>query len=188
MAAPRPRRSGMTKAPSTRTRSGERKAAGASSLGGIERNRAVDLGYEVLPGSSWIEQDVEILIPAALENQINSDNVGRIADKVRIIAEGANGPTTPEADRVLKERGILVIPDFLANAGSVTCGYFEQVQCNANFFWTRDEVFGKLDRAMTAAFISVSETARKKRLSMRDAAYVIAVGRVVRACKNRGWV
>jgi glutamate dehydrogenase len=160
----------------------------ADHFGSIERCKALDLGYEVLPGGAWLEQKVDILIPAALENQVNSKNVEKISDSVRIVAEGANGPTTPEADKVLADRGILIIPDFLANAGSVTCGYFEQVQCNANYFWAKDEVLGKLDRTMTAAFIAVSDIARKKRLSMRDAAYVIAVGRVVSACKNRGWV
>ena len=93
---------------------------------------------------------------------------------MRIIAEGANGPTTPEADAALKERGVFVIPDFLANAGGVTCSYFEQVQSNMNYFWEKDEVLGKLDVKMTSAFLAVSELARKRELSMRDAAYVIA--------------
>jgi len=107
---------------------------------------------------------------------------------VKIIAEGANGPTTPEADEVIKERGIFMVPDFLANAGGVTCSYFEQVQSNMNCYWEKDEVLGKLDNRMTAAFIAVSDLANKKNLYMRDAAYVIAVDRVARACKNRGWI
>jgi glutamate dehydrogenase len=135
-----------------------------------------------------MEQDVDILIPAALENQITGENVGKIRQKVRVIAEGANGPTTPEADAVLKERGIFLIPDFLANAGGVTCSYFEQVQSNMNFYWEKDEVLGKLDHQMTSAFNSVYELAKKNRLFMRDAAYVIAVSRVAQACKDRGWV
>jgi len=157
-------------------------------FGGIDKAKAQGLGYEVLPGSEWIAQEVEILIPAALENEINADSVARIHDKVRVIAEGANGPTTPEADAVLAERGIFLIPDFLANAGGVTCSYFEQVQSNMNYYWEKDEVLGKLDVKMTAAFIAVSDLARKKKLFMRDAAYVIAVDRVVRACRARGWV
>jgi len=157
-------------------------------FGGIERNKAMELGYEVLPGDAWIEQDVDILIPAALENEINAESVKRISDRVKIIAEGANGPTTPEADEVIRERGIFMIPDFLANAGGVTCSYFEQVQSNMNYYWEKDEVLGKLDSRMTAAFIAVSELSRKKKLYMRDAAYVIAIDRVVQACKNRGWV
>ena len=105
-----------------------------------------------------------------------------------MIAEGANGPTTPEADKVIQERGIFVMPDFLANAGGVTCSYFEQVQGNMNFFWKRDEVLEKLDAKMTSAFSAVSELARQQKLYMRDAAYVIAVSRVAEACRMRGWV
>jgi glutamate dehydrogenase len=157
-------------------------------FGGIDKVKAKALGYEVLPGGAWLEQDVDILIPAALENQITTENVGKIARRVKIIAEGANGPTTPEADRVIHERGIFVIPDLLANAGGVTCSYFEQVQSNMNYFWEKDEVLGKLDTKMTSAFNAVSDLATKRNLYMRDAAYVIAVGRVAQACKDRGWV
>ncbi|HUI82652.1 MAG TPA: Glu/Leu/Phe/Val dehydrogenase [Candidatus Binatia bacterium] len=157
-------------------------------FGGIDRTRAVELGYELLPGDAWIEQDVNILIPAAIENQITGDNVGRIASSVRLIAEGANGPTTPEADAEIQARGILLIPDFLANAGGVTCSYFEQVQSNMNYFWEKDEVLGKLDVKMTSAYIAVSELVRREKLYMRDAAYAIAIGRVARACHERGWV
>ena len=128
------------------------------------------------------------MIPAALENQIRADNAVKINKKVKIIAEGANGPTTPEADKVIQEKGIFLIPDFLANAGGVTCSYFEQVQSNMNYFWERDEVLGKLDVKMTAAYLAVSELARKRNLYMRDAAYVISVSRVAQACKDRGWV
>jgi glutamate dehydrogenase (NAD(P)+) len=157
-------------------------------FGGIDKVKAEALEYERLPGDAWIEQDVDILIPAALENQINGDTVKKIKPRVKVIAEGANGPTTPEADAVIKQRGIFVIPDFLANAGGVTCSYFEQVQGNQNYFWTKDEVLGKLDEKMTSAFLAVSELARTKKLFMRDAAYVIAVSRVANACKDRGWV
>ena len=157
-------------------------------FGGIDREKAAGLGYEVLPGEAWLSQDVDILIPCALEKQINEDNVDRISRRVKVIAEGANGPTTPDADRTIRERGIFMIPDFLANAGGVTCSYFEQVQSNMNYFWEKDEVLGKLDMKMTSAFISVSDLARKRNLYMRDAAYVIAVGRVVDACRQRGWV
>ena len=142
----------------------------------------------VLPGDAWLEQPVDILIPAALENQITAENAARMHRGVRVIAEGANGPTTPEADAVIQERGIFLIPDFLANAGGVTCSYFEQVQSNMNYYWDKDEVLGKLDLKMTAAFHAVSEMASTRRLYMRDAAYVIAVNRVARACRDRGWV
>ena len=123
-----------------------------------------------------------------MENQIRQDNVGKISKKVKVIAEGANGPTTPEADKVIQERGIFVIPDFLANAGGVTCSYFEQVQCNMNYYWEKEEVLEKLDQKMTAAFRAVSDLAKKRKLYMRDAAYVISVNRVAQACKDRGWV
>ena len=157
-------------------------------FGGIEKDKAKELGYEVLSGAAWLEQDVDILIPAALENQITGENVGKISKQVKVIAEGANGPTTPEADKVIHERGIFLVPDFLANAGGVTCSYFEQVQCNMNYFWEMDEVIGKLDLKMTSAFIAVSDLARKKKLYMRDAAYIIAIDRVAKACRQRGWV
>jgi len=157
-------------------------------FGGIDKAKAEALDYERLPGDAWIEQEVDILFPCALENQVNAETVKKIGKKVKIIAEGANGPTTPEADAVIKSRGIFVIPDFLANAGGVTCSYFEQVQCNMNFFWTKEEVLTKLDDKMTAAFKAVSELARTRKLYMRDAAYVISVSRVANACKDRGWV
>ena len=157
-------------------------------FGGIDKAKAQELGYEILPGESWIEQDVDILLPCAMENELNAETVSKISSRVKIIAEGANGPTTLEADQVIKQRGIFVVPDFLANAGGVTCSYFEQVQSNMNYYWEKDEVLGKLDNKMTAAFIAVSELARKKKLYMRDAAYVISIDRVAQACKSRGWI
>ena len=160
----------------------------ADRFGGIDKAKAKALGYEVLEGDAWIEQDVDILLPCALENQITGETAKKISGKVKVIAEGANGPTTPEADAVLSERGIFVIPDFLANAGGVTCSYFEQVQSNMNYFWEMDEVLGKLDVKMTAAYIAVSDVARKQKLYMRDAAYVVAINRVAQACRDRGWV
>jgi glutamate dehydrogenase len=157
-------------------------------FGGIDKDRARDLGYEVLPGDAWLEQDVDILIPAALENQINGDTVHRIGGRVKIIAEGANGPTSPEADAVLHDRGVFVIPDLLCNAGGVTTSYFEQVQSNINYFWERDDVLSRLDTKMTSAFAAVSEVAKRQNLFTRDAAYVIGVDRVAQACRDRGWV
>jgi len=157
-------------------------------FGGIDKAKARDKGYEVLPGDQWIDQDVDILMPCAMENQVRGDNALRIGKRVRIVAEGANGPTTPDADKVLEQREIFVLPDFLANAGGVTCSYFEQVQSNMNYFWQKDEVLGRLDVKMTAAYLAVSELARKNKLYMRDAAYVIAINRVVEACRARGWM
>ena len=157
-------------------------------FGGIDKAKAKELGYEILPGDAWLEQPVEILIPAALENQIRADNAPKIHAKVKLLAEGANGPTTPEADTILQEKGIFVIPDFLANAGGVTCSYFEQVQSNMNYYWEKDEVLARLDTKMTSAFHAVSELAKKRKLFTRDAAYVIAINRVAQACRDRGWV
>ncbi|NLZ05846.1 MAG: Glu/Leu/Phe/Val dehydrogenase [Phycisphaerae bacterium] len=159
-----------------------------NSYGTIDREKALAAGCEVLPGDDWISQDVDILIPAAMESQITADNVGRISKQVRILAEGANGPTTPDADERIKERGIFVIPDFLANAGGVTCSYFEQVQSNTNFFWEKEEVLRRLDGQLTSAYRALYDLALKRKMYMRDAAYVIAINRVVQAVKMRGWV
>ncbi len=157
-------------------------------FGTIDKDKARQAGYEVLPGEAWIEQDVDLLVPAALENQVTGATAVKIHKNVKIIAEGANGPTTPEADAVIRERGIFLIPDFLCNAGGVTCSYFEQVQCNMNFYWTREEVLTRLDEKMTAGFKAVSDLARRKNVYMRDAAYMIAISRVAEACRLRGWV
>jgi glutamate dehydrogenase (NAD(P)+) len=157
-------------------------------FGGINKEKAQDLGYEVLPGESWIEQEVDILIPCALDNSINTNNVEKISGKVKLLAEGANGPTTPEAGTKIDEKGIFTIPDLLANVGGVTTSYFEQVQSNMNYYWEKDEVLSKLDLKMTSAFIAVSDFAKTHNLPMRDAAYVISVNRVAQACKDRGWV
>lgn len=157
-------------------------------FGGIDKAKAKDLGYDILPGDAWISQDVDILIPAALENQITEETAAKISPKVKIIGEGANGPTTPEADEILAAKNIFLIPDFLANAGGVTCSYFEQVQSNMNYYWPKDEVLGKLDIKMTSAFQAVFEIAERHKIFMRDAAYMIAIDRVAQACKERGWV
>jgi glutamate dehydrogenase len=156
-------------------------------FGEIDRVKAKDYGYEILPGNVWIEQDVDILIPAALENQINAQTAPSISNQVKVVAEGANGPTTPEGDAIIKEKGIHVIPDFLANAGGVTCSYFEQVQCNMNYFWNKEEVLSKLDIKMTDAYYAVSELSKTRNVIMRDAAYMISISRVAEAVKMRGW-
>jgi len=160
----------------------------SDSFGGIDKKKAQDLGYEALPGSAWLEQEVDILVPAALENQITNENVENINNSVKIIAEGANGPTSLDADTIINERKIFLIPDLLANAGGVTTSYFEQVQSNMNYFWEKEEVLGKLDTKMTSAYIAVSDFSRANNLSMREAAYVISVDRVAQSSKNRGWV
>ena len=158
------------------------------SFGSIDKEKAIALGYEVLPGDAWLTQDVDILIPAALENQITPAVFPTIAKQVKILCEAANGPTTPDCDDLIKESGITLIPDFLCNAGGVTCSYFEQVQCNMNYFWSKEEVLEKLEAAMTKAFQAVYDLANEQNLYMRDAAYVISIKRVVNAVKTRGWV
>ncbi len=158
------------------------------SYGTIDKEKAQKLGCEVLPGEDWIAQEVDILLPCALENQITPAAFDRISSKVKVICEGANGPTTPDADELIKARNIYLIPDFLCNAGGVTCSYFEQIQCNMNYFWPKEEVLEKLDFKMTSAFHAVHSLASEKGLYMRDAAYVIAINRVADAVKLRGWV
>jgi len=157
-------------------------------FGTIDKKKAKELGYEVQPGRDWLKHEVDILIPAALENSITKDNVKDIKKTVKIVTSGANGPITPEADDLLDKRGILVIPDFLANAGGVVCSYFEQVQSNQNYYWTKEEVLGKLDNKMTDAFYKAWELSKRKNVRLRDAAYMIAIQRVADACKLRGWI
>ena len=129
-----------------------------------------------------MKQDVDILIPAALEHSITEENVNQIRPQVKIIICGANGPVTPEAEDILEKKGVIVIPDFLANAGGVVCSYFEQVQSNQNYYWTKEEVLGKLDNKMTDAFYKVWELSKRKKIRISDAAYMIAISRVAEAC------
>jgi glutamate dehydrogenase len=156
--------------------------------GSISKSKARSAGYVIEPGNAWITKDVDILIPAALEGQINADTVQLISKQVRLIAEGANGPTTPEADEVLKNRGVFIIPDFVCNAGGVTVSYFESVQNDMNFYWTKEEVLEKLGTKMRLAFGDVLEKARNEKVFMRDAAYMVAIARVVKAMELRGWL
>lgn len=158
------------------------------SFGTINKEKAQGLGCEILEGSEWIAQDVDILLPCALENQITVESFKKISKQVKVICEGANGPTAPDADALIQERNIFLVPDFLANAGGVTCSYFEQVQCNMNYFWPKDEVLEKLDSKMTSAFQAVYKLSQEKNIYMRNAAYVIAINRVAEAVKLRGWV
>ena len=143
-----------------------------------------------MPGTSRISNDdlltmkCDILIPAALENVITLNNADQI--KAKIIAEAANGPTTPHEDEALAKRGIMVLPDILANSGGVTTSYFEWVQDLQNFFWTEEEVNAKLETVMKRAFHEVHENSRKHHVHMRTAAYILAVGRVADATVVRG--
>jgi glutamate dehydrogenase (NAD(P)+) len=141
-------------------------------------------GADALTNEELLEVDCEILVPAALENQITRHNAPRI--KARIIAEAANGPTTPEADEILADRGVFLIPDILCNAGGVTVSYFEWVQDMQSFFWTEDRINESLKGIMDRAFVSVHEMADRREVHMRTAAYMVAVNRVAEATTLRG--
>jgi glutamate dehydrogenase (NAD(P)+) len=156
--------------------------------GTIDKGKARQAGYAIEPGDAWITKEVDILIPAAIEGQITGETVGRIHKRVRIVAEGANGPTTPDADEVLNRNGVFVVPDFLCNAGGVTVSYFESVQNDMNYYWSRDEVVQRLDEKMRHAFQAVLETSLSQKVPMRDAAYMVAIDRVVHAMQFRGWL
>lgn len=157
--------------------------------GAIDNKKALSNGYKVEDGDAWLSKDVEILIPAAVEGVITRETVKKISPNIKILAEAANGPTTPDADAVFRNNpNIFVIPDFLCNAGGVICSYFEGVQNNMNFYWDEEEVNRKLDQKMSATFRSVLKTSEEKNIYMRNAAYMVAIDKVVKAMKLRGWV
>lgn len=143
-------------------------------------------GSKQVSNAELLELDVDVLIPSALENQITEKNADKI--KAKIVLELANGPTTPEADKMLYKKGVFVIPDFLANAGGVTVSYFEWVQNTYGYYWEEKEVTEKLDKKMTKAFKDVLEMAKKYKVDNRTAAYIVSVDRVAEAMKLRGWV
>jgi glutamate dehydrogenase (NAD(P)+) len=143
-------------------------------------------GTKEITNSELLEMDVDVLIPSALESVITEVNANNI--KAKVIVELANGPTTPEADKILYDNGVYVIPDFLANAGGVTVSYFEMVQNAYDYYWDIETVHERLDKKMTAAFHATHETAQKHKLHNRLAAYVVSVARVAEAMHLRGWV
>jgi glutamate dehydrogenase (NAD(P)+) len=141
-------------------------------------------GGKPLTNEQLFALDADILIPAALENQITMDNVGSI--RARIVIEAANGPTTPEANNALHERGVFVVPDILANSGGVTVSYFEWVQDRYGYFWEEDEVNARLEKKMHDAFHDVLQTSMKYNVDMRTAAYIVAIARVGTVTRVRG--
>jgi glutamate dehydrogenase (NAD(P)+) len=141
-------------------------------------------GAEVLSDDQFWEVDCDILIPAALEQQITTANAGRI--KARMIIEGANGPTTPAADDILQERGILVLPDVIANAGGVTVSYFEWVQDFSSFFWSEDEINARLVKIMQEAFAAVWQVSIDNKVTLRTATFIVGCKRILHARELRG--
>ncbi|MDX9754432.1 MAG: Glu/Leu/Phe/Val dehydrogenase [bacterium] len=158
----------------------------------VRRHKAMTGSVAGLPESEPITNeellalDVDILIPAALENVITERNAAGI--KAKILAELSNGPTTPEADEILNKKGVHLIPDFLCNAGGVTVSYFEMVQNAYMFYWDKETVNERLDQKMTTSYHAVLNTSRRFHIDMRKAAYIVSVLRVVEAMKSRGWI
>jgi glutamate dehydrogenase/leucine dehydrogenase len=141
-------------------------------------------GADTVSNHELLESDCDILVPAALENQITRANAPKI--RAKVIAEAANGPTTPEADEILFDRGIFVIPDILCNAGGVTVSYFEWVQDMQSFFWTEARINESLKEIMDRAFEAVHDMSERHEVDMRTAAYMVAVARVAEATTLRG--
>ena len=152
----------------------------------VAQHRTVDgfSGADPLPPEQLWALDVDVLIPAALENQITAENAPVI--KAKIIVEGANGPTTPDAHRMLHDRGIFIVPDILANSSGVTTSYFEWVQDRYGYFWTEQEVNDRLEFKMREAFDAVLKTTLKYKIDMRTAAYIVAINRVATVTRMRG--
>jgi glutamate dehydrogenase len=156
--------------------------------GTIDKQKAMDDGYVVEGGDAWISKEANVLIPAAMENQLTTDTIKQMSSQVKLVAEGANGPTTLEADEYFKSKNIFIIPDFLCNSGGVTTSYFEGVQNDMNYYWSKEEVLQRLDAKMTTSFKDILDMAEKEKAYMRDAAYMVSIQRVVDAMKVRGWL
>ncbi len=155
--------------------------------GTVDKKAAEKAGYLIEDGDVWISKEADVLIPAAIEGQVNAETVKKLSSRVKLVAEGANGPCTIEADEFFTKNKIFNIPDFLCNAGGVTTSYFESVQNDMNYYWTKKEVLERLDTKMTQAFQDVLDMSEKEKVNMRDAAYMVSISRVVKAMELRGW-
>lgn len=133
-----------------------------------------------------LEKECDILVPAAIENQITEENASKI--KAKIVVEAANGPTTLKATEILTERGILIVPDVLASAGGVVVSYFEWVQNNQGYYWTEEEVNEKLEKKLIQSFENIYRTSQDKKVNMRLAAYIEGIARMAEAIRWRGWI
>ncbi len=152
----------------------------------VEKNKSLEgfKGGKIISNDELLTLDVDVLVPAALEDQITEQNADRI--KAKLIVEGANGPTAANADRILNDKGIMVVPDILANAGGVSVSYFEWVQNRLGYFWTEERVNRRADRIMKQAFENVYKASKKYKVSMRTAAYIVAIDKVASTSKLRG--
>ena len=157
-----------------------------AALAHARERRSLDgfAGGERIGNAEFLALDCDVLIPAALEDALTAENAGRV--RAKLVVEGANGPTTPDADRIFRERGVVVIPDIIANAGGVIVSYFEWVQDRQGYFWRESDVNERLGEQLLVNFAAVRELAAKHRVSYRTAAYVVAIDRVVRALRLRG--
>jgi glutamate dehydrogenase/leucine dehydrogenase len=181
---------------------GARVVAVSDKFGGIVNERGLDLrqlnryvaesgtvtgfpGAESLTNAELLELPVDVLVPAALEGQITRENAGRV--RAKVVAEGANGPTTPEADRILEGNGTLVVPDIMCNAGGVVVSYFEWVQSLQSFFWDENEVRRQMERKLLDNLDAVIGVCTQRKCTLRMAAYVIAIERIAEAIRLRGF-
>lgn len=158
---------------------------GACSIAGVEYHAKEGAACKKITNDELLELDCEVLVLSALENQVTEKNADRI--QAKMILELANGPTTPEADEILKKRGVVVIPDILANAGGVTVSYFEWVQNLSNYYWSKEDVAQRLKTIMVAAWSHVEETSKQHSCTLREAAFIAALKRLAEAMKMRGW-
>ena len=157
-------------------------------FGGIDKELAIREGYQIEPGDAWITKDVDVLIPAALERQITENTVQKISDRVKIVAEGAYGATTPEADGVLEKQDVFIIPDILCNAGEIIVSYFEEIQSNTQHWWSEELVLKEMDRMIAKASNDVYQYAAFQGVNNRDAANMVAITRVIEAMQYRGMI